>query len=155
MSIHRAETSRVLHNFSRYLLSDVRSESGKVNPYLSSTYGNKLGLYRFFISLGDSISALWRMMTMPHAPLRRIVTRDLCVDHPDPRTQYSIFSLNDTLECGHVENHYLFGGLADLTNPYTESSVVKSKRHRCKPCASLLAKKRPQSVPLMAAAKTA
>lgn len=89
------------------------------------------------------------------APLRRIVLRELCITKPRPSLAYSIYSLIDTLECGHVQSEYLFNGLLDLTNPYTDSPVIRAKRHRCRPCMNLLAKKRPQSVPLPAAAKAA
>ena len=90
------------------------------------------------------------------APLRKIVLRELSVLQPDPRNpKYKIYSLIDTLECGHTQENYLFGGIRDLVNGYTDSPVIRARRHRCRPCASLLAKKKPQAVPLTAVAKTA
>lgn len=90
------------------------------------------------------------------APLRKIVLRELSVFQPDPRNpKYKIYSLIDVLECGHAQDVYLFNGLRDLLNAYTDSPVIKAKRHRCRPCMNLLAKKLPQSVPLPAVAKTA
>lgn len=86
-------------------------------------------------------------------PLRRIVYRELC--ELRARKSYSIYSLIDTLECGHQQDVYLYNGLHDLLNPYTENPAISAKRHRCRPCASLLAKKKPQSVPLTAATKAA
>lgn len=90
------------------------------------------------------------------APLRRIVARELCKSQPDPRNaKYIVYSIIDTLECGHAQDNYLFNGLLDLINPYTDSPVIRAKRHRCRPCMNLLAKKKPQSVPLPAVAKAA
>lgn len=101
-----------------------------------------------------TISAL--VLLAMAAPLRRIVARDVVVTLPDARNpRYRIYSLVDTLECGHEYSSYLFGGLEDLTYAYTTNPAITAKRHRCRPCASLLAKKPPQSVPLRAVAKTA
>ena len=110
------------------------------------------GIFRLF-ALRVALS-VHKWVAIMASPLRLIVSRELCTIQP--RSNYFIYSLSDTLECGHVEDHYLFNGLADLTNPYTDSPVVRAKRHRCKPCASLLAKRKPvQTVPAIAAAKTA
>lgn len=112
-----------------------------------------------FRPVSRSLSALLRsvkkLLAMAAAPLRRIVARELCIHQPNPRLKYSIYSLIDTLECGHTQEIYLFDGLRDLANAYTENAAIAARRHRCHPCASLLAKKKPQSVPLFAVAKTA
>lgn len=118
---------------------------------------SSLSVYEKFgrIVLRLSLSVLKWVVVMA-APLRRIVMRELDVYQPDPRNpKYFIYSLIDTLECGHSQSEYLFNGLLDLTNPYTDSPTVRARRHRCRPCASLLAKKKPQSVPFTAIAKAA
>ena len=93
---------------------------------------------------------------MPLSPLRRIILRELSIYHPDPRNnKYSIYSLIDTMECGHSQEMYLFEGLQAVTNAYISNPAVMARRHRCRPCASLLAKKRPQSVPFTAITKMA
>lgn len=98
--------------------------------------------------------ARW-LTTMP-APLRRIVAREVSAFQPDSRNKkYLIYSLIDTLECGHSHEVYLYNGLQDIIFAYTDSPAVSAKRHRCRPCEALLAKKKPQSVPLPAVAKTA
>src|SRR6185437_2719769 len=103
--------------------------------------------------------ALLRIRTLVRrtlAPLRRIVSREVESFRPDPRVNYEVYSLRDTLECGHVQDHFLWGGLADLQNAYTENPLVRSARHRCQPCAQLLSVKKPvQSVTLKKAAGVA
>jgi hypothetical protein len=91
------------------------------------------------------------------APLRRIVLRELDILCPDSRNlKYKIYSLIDTMECGHSSEQYLFNGLLDLVNAYTESPAIRAKRHRCHPCAQLLATRKPmQTVLAIAAVKTA
>ncbi len=109
----------------------------------------------WYIVLRFSNSVL-KWVALMAAPLRRIVVRELRKLQPDPRNpKYTIYSIIDTLECGHTQDNYLFNGLLDLINPYTDSPVVRAKRHRCRPCMHLLAKKRPQSVPLPAVVKAA
>lgn len=121
--------------------------------FLLSTFGNISSLGTWLRLSGRTIAALLAAMA---APLRRIVARDVAVTMPDARNpRYRIYSLIDTLECGHEYDAYLFGGLEDLTFAYTQNPAVTAKRRRCRPCASLLAKKRPQSVPLPVAVKTA
>jgi hypothetical protein len=101
------------------------------------------------IALRFALSVL-KWVAFMAAPLRLIVSRELFVCKPRPTLAYSIYSLIDTLECGHSQEVYLFNGLHDLLNAYTETPAVTAKRHRCRPCASLLAKKKPQSVPFTA-----
>lgn len=147
-----AETKRVLHNFTRYLLSDIAVK--KVRNFLCSAFRTSTILNQTFITFARHIFALINLAMA--APLRRIVARELCEFQPDPRNpKYLVYSLIDTLECGHSQDVYLFNGLQDLTNPYIDSPAIRAKRHRCRPCEMLLAKKKPASVPLPAITKTA
>jgi len=127
-----------------------------LSPFLESERYKSLPLPRFLTrSIAAALRSAARVLAMT-APLRRIVVRELCESQPDPRNpKYLIYSIIDTLECGHSQSEYLFNGLLDLINPYTDSPVIRAKRHRCRPCAQLLVKKRPQSVPLPAVAKIA
>lgn len=161
MSQHRAGSNPLYNNFPSYLLSDIhnRPHFGIVKPPLGITFV-KCATCTVSLNIISSISALLasaaRMLTMALAPLRRIILRELDVYHPDPRNlKYSIYSLVDTMACGHVSEFYLYNGLGDIVNAYTQNPVICAKSHRCRPCASLLAKKKPQSVPLTAATKAA
>jgi hypothetical protein len=125
-----------------------------LREFQSSAFRTVANLYAYLTTLGRTIPALVaKWMLAMAAPLRRIVARELEILNPRPK--YYIYSLLDTLECGHAQSVYLFNGLLDLTNPYTDNRAVRARRHRCVPCASLLAKKKPQSVPLPAVAEVA
>lgn len=149
---NKAEARRLTITFPFYPLSEVNNG---IRNSLSSAFLTATNLNEFLKKLAGSISAFWRMLAMPLPPLRKIVSRELDIYQPDPRFKNFIYSLIDTLECGHVKQSYLFGGVSDVANAYTLSPVVKAKRHRCRPCAALLAKKKPQSVPYPAARVTA
>lgn len=86
--------------------------------------------------------AAWMIRTL--APLRRIVSRELVVLEYDRiyKDLPQSFIIQDTLECGHVEA-CLSWDIFDLLNAYTDNPQVRAKRHRCKPCASLLADRKP------------
>ncbi len=145
----RAETNRVSHNFPAYFLSDARPVCARfVKSNLCSAFGNLARPIAHLRTFSGKVFAFWAWaMAALSAPLRKIARRELDVYHPDARNpKYSIYSLIDTLECGHVQNVYLFGGLNDLMNAYTDNPAIKAKRHRCRPCASLLLKKPVQSV---------
>ena len=112
------------------------------------------------ILLGLTFSVLeWAATLMAHllAPLRRVVARELDVYLPDARNpKYKAYFLVDTLECGHVQDVYLWNGLQDVLYAYSDSPAIRAKRHRCRPCASLLATRKPmQTVTAQPAAKTA
>ena len=84
---------------------------------------------------------LGKLIDMSFAPLRRIVSRTLEVFEVRPK--YFIYSLLDSLECGHEQSVQLFGGLSDLLNAYTENPDMRSRRHRCHECAAVVAQKKP------------
>jgi hypothetical protein len=157
----KAGTNRTFHNLPTYLLSDITFASYSpslkiVNKFSCSILRTARILNNCLSGMASRISAFWRELAMAIAPLRKIVSRELEVYCPDPRNpKYKIYSLFDTLECGHGQEIYLYGGLQDLTFAYTDSPVIRAKRHRCRPCAQLLAKKPVQSVSLPAVAKTA
>lgn len=157
MDSQRAGEKLGFHNLPIYLLSDIgfayRSHGTKIIRFFSCFLAQKETKLNYLLNkLGDKISTFWLDLAML-PPLRKIVRRELCQQHVRPK--YIIYSLIDTLECGHKQDNYLFNGLLDLINPYTDSPVVRAKRHRCRPCMNLLAKKKPQSVPLPAVAKAA
>lgn len=115
-------------------------------------------LLRRFVHRLPALSALcgrwvFSVAARTLAPLRKIMSRELEVSEPRPK--YVYYSLIDSLECGH--RAWSPVDLADLLNAYTESPVIRARRHRCQPCARLLAERKPvqtvTAVPL--AAKTA
>lgn len=94
--------------------------------------------------------AFWRAMLRTLAPLRRIINRELQVFKYDSvRKDFPIsFAIIDHLECGH-EYTCLGWDVFDLLFAYTDNPEVRAKRHRCRPCAELLATRKPvQSVAL-------
>ena len=155
-----AETKRFYHNFPAYLLSDIAAKWPALRLKIVKNFliNNSIIFSRLRAKLCTScrtISAL--VLLAMAAPLRRIVARDVAVTLPDARNpRYRIYSLIDTLECGHEYSSYLFGGLEDLTYAYTDNPVIKAKRHRCRPCAQLLTTRKPmQTVTAIPAVKTA
>lgn len=87
------------------------------------------------------------------SPLRRIVSRELLTYQPDSRNpKYLIYSLLDRMECGHSKGVYLWNGLLDVLNAYTDNPEMRSRRHRCRPCSAVLVKKPVQSVGIREAA---
>jgi hypothetical protein len=129
-----------------------------LGPLSESEQYKSLLTPRFFLhSIAAALRSAVRVLAMALSPLRRIVVRELCESQPDPRNpKYLVYSILDHLECGHSQNNYLFDGLLDLINPYTDSPVIRAKRHRCRPCAQLLAQKKPvQGVPFPAIRKVA
>lgn len=73
------------------------------------------------------------------APLRKIVSRELEVFERCPK--YFIYTLRDILECGHESWSPI--SLIDLLDAYTINPAITARRHRCRPCASLLLTKKP------------
>ncbi len=110
-------------------------------------------LYR----IAGNVAAFWPSMTRILSPLRRVVARELETHLPDPQNpRYRTSFLVDTLECGHVQDVYLWNGLQDVLFAYTDNPAIRAKRHRCQPCAQLENQRKPmQTVPAVAAAKTA
>ena len=151
----RAGATRILRNLPSYLLSDIGTKYVKFAQCF--TFRTIRNLPNFFTRIASIVSALWTLMPRLLAPLRKVVARELDVYLPDARNpKYKIYSLVDTLECGHVQDVYLWNGLQDVLYAYSDNPAITAKRHRCQPCASLLAtRKQPQSVPAIAAAKTA
>ena len=144
-----------------YLLSEPAFAflSAKVRILLSH-FGPKSrklsSLYSSFLKFWHTIRAFSQkarhMLERSLAPLRRIVAREL--EQLQIRPGYFINSLLDTLECSHQTWHPV--DLADLVNAYTENPLIRARRHRCRPCASLLQAKKPvSSVGIIAARKTA
>lgn len=85
------------------------------------------------------------------APLRRITARELVIFKPDPRVNHFVYSLRDTLECEHEQEHVLFDGLRELLNAYHESALIRARRHRCHPCLAMAEIRKPvRAVPLFA-----
>lgn len=78
----------------------------------------------------------WKVApAMPYAPLRLITSRKLNVfthERGFPR----LFSVIDTLECGHEYTSCTWTFL-DLVNAYTENPDVSARRRRCHACAAL------------------
>lgn len=87
---------------------------------------------------------LAEVMERTLAPLRKIVSRTLevYVYAKGSDTKPQSFVLHDGLECGH-EQLCLGWDIFDLLNPYTSNPEVSAKRHRCRPCAQLLATRKP------------
>lgn len=112
-----------------------------------SAFRNSAGFVVVWRSLAQAVKQWILAMACPPAPLRKIAIRELVVTQPDLRQKYFIYCLMDTLECGHSQEVYLYDGIRDLLNGYTTNPAVKAKRHRCRPCASLLLSRKPvQSV---------
>jgi len=107
--------------------------------------------HTFLTSLPEFANYLAEVMQRTLAPLRKIVSREIEVlsfAHKSSKPQS--FIIHDRLECGHVKT-CLSWGIFDLLNAYTDNPEVRARRHRCQPCASLLAHKKPvQSVGLIA-----
>jgi len=102
-----------------------------------------------------SVRRLLAMAERVLAPLRRIISRELEVYQFHKGGLPYQFAIHDSLECGHVSTSQLWDSL-DLLNAYTDNPEVSAKRRRCRPCASLLLKRKPmQTVTDIAAAKTA
>lgn len=100
------------------------------------------------LALLESARKLVQVMKRVLAPLRLITCRSIEVfvsDRVNGRPQS--FVVNDLLECGHVHASPLWNFL-DLVNGYSESAHVRAKRHRCRECLFLVAKKPVQSVTL-------
>jgi len=109
-----------------------------------------ISIVRFVCKSSLSIAAFWRMLMS--APLRRIISRELDVQQVKPK--YSVYAIIDELECGH--SYWSPISLLELVNAYETSPAISAKRHRCRPCMNLLAKRKPmQTVTDIAAAKTA
>ena len=78
------------------------------------------------------------------APLRRILTREMVVHKrqrigtPHP----SLFTVVDHLDCGHFYIDHLWSFL-DLLCAYDALPHVTARRRRCRPCAALIAAKKP------------
>lgn len=160
MNRARAGTTRTLHNFTGYLLSDVAPKRPVfrlkiVKNFLINKSEILTKLCAKLCTSGRTISAL--VLLAMAAPLRRIVARDVVITLPDARNpRYRIYSLIDQLECGHEYSSYLFGGLEDLTFAYTLNPAITARRRRCRPCAQLTATRKPmQTVTAIPAAKTA
>lgn len=93
-------------------------------------------------SIPEPIPALVAMQ--PKAPLCRIVSRDLQIWSHHPNGQIYQFGLYDLLECGH-EQPAGYLTFSDLINPYSESSAMRARRHRCRECAAIVASRKPVS----------
>lgn len=140
----RGEDSVILHMLSGIFV--IRRCFSKVSTLtLLSTLQTFLNIASFCEQLIYTFAqrlAVWMQRTL--APLRRIVSRELEVFEYD-RIRKDLpqsFIINDHLECGHVEVCYSWD-IFDLLNAYTTNPQVRAKRHRCKPCASLLADRKP------------
>lgn len=82
-------------------------------------------------------------MQLSKSPLRRIVARELVVfEQHRNSTHPRLFALHDHLECGHVRA-VLTLDLIDLTNPHSENSEIRARRHRCAECAAVASGKKP------------
>lgn len=79
---------------------------------------------------------------MALAPLRRIASRTLEVFSYHKNGRPYQFVIHDALECGHVTTLYDWD-ILDLIWAYTETPSVRARRHRCVPCAELVAQRKP------------
>jgi hypothetical protein len=120
----------------------------------SFTSASGTNLNRFNLLLHSLIELLFprleRLLDMSLSPLRRIVSRTLEVYEYHRTGQPRLFVINDTLECGHIFP-CLGWDIFDLLDPYIQNPQVSAKRHHCRPCAQLLATRKPvQSVGIAA-----